>query len=238
MSDRIPRAEDFIRDGPKPRTKDARRSRVGGGVEMGLASDAIWSAIRSPLRLQILEAVATKPGATARDLAAALGSSAPRLHYHLNILVQTGLLRPLAGGVSGAGYEVVEVPRFRSRCEADGSASVRLGRLIVEVVTAGIRAAKPSRGRADGASFARAGHEALAPHEIRLVEAHLRGIDAILERAKDRRRRSRSLVRASVFLSLCFTAVDSPTLPDSVLGWGELSADEDGDLPRRRNRAK
>ncbi|MFN9077580.1 MAG: winged helix-turn-helix domain-containing protein [bacterium] len=48
--------------------------------------------MRSPLRLQILEAIRAAPGIDARALSAALNTSAPRLYYHINILLQSGLI--------------------------------------------------------------------------------------------------------------------------------------------------
>lgn len=239
MSDRTPRAEDELRKGARTRSADTRRTRSGGGVGADLGSDAVWNAIRSPLRLQLLEAVATKPGATARDLADALGTSAPRLHYHLNILANAGLLRSVSGGVNGAGYEVAQMPSLQSNGEGSGEGRIRT--LLVELVTSGMSSigrssdSDPQDGQA---SFARAGHEALAPHEIESVQAHLREIEAIFGRARERRTRARSLVGASVFLSICLASVQAPTLPDGLVGWGQLDAEPEREPVGRRKRSR
>lgn len=241
MSDRIQRAEEEVRKGARARSADTDRKRSGGGVDAGLDSDAIWNAIRSPLRLQLLEAVATKSGATARDLADALGTSAPRLHYHLNILVQVGLLRSVAGGVNGVGYEVAQMPALQANGGHASSGERRIRALAVELATDGMNAAGSSSesDAQDGhASFARVGHEALAPHEVESVQAHLREIEAIFGRARERRTRARSLVGASVFLSICLESIHAPTLPDGLVGWGQLAADPERVPASRRKRSK
>jgi hypothetical protein len=71
---------------------------AGSIASLTLANQAVWDALRSPLRLQVLEAVRARPGVDARGLAEALGTRPPKLYYHLKILVAAGLLRELDGG--------------------------------------------------------------------------------------------------------------------------------------------
>lgn len=223
------------------RSADTRQTRSGGGVGAGLDSDAIWNSLRSPLRLQLLEAVATRPGATARDLADALGTSAPRLHYHLNILVQAGLLRSVAGGVGGVRYEVAQMPALQANGGHASSGERRIRALAVELAKDGMNSAgslSESEAGDGHASFARVGHEALAPHEVESVQAHLSEIEAIFGRARKRRTRARSLVGASVFLSICLESIHAPTLPNGLIGWGQLAADRERVPASRRKRSK
>lgn len=76
---------------------------AGSIASLSLANQAVWDALRSPLRLQVLEAVRARPGVDARGLAEALGTRPPKLYYHLKILVAAGLLRELDGGDGGSG---------------------------------------------------------------------------------------------------------------------------------------
>ena len=258
MNDRTSRAEDDVRKGPQARSDEKRRARRGDSIDTarapaaaGLEVDLVWNAVRSPLRLQLLEAIATRPGATARELAEALGTSAPRLHYHLNIMVKAGLVRSLPqeaarsagssardfprggergrpnGSSTATGYELARAPALRAGLGGHRTASERLSALLVELASAGIAEAEfaaetPPRqdGEARATGFARCGREALAPHEVDSLHAHLREIDAIFGRARERRRRAKSLVAASVFVSICVASVSTPSLPDGLIGWG------------------
>lgn len=260
MSDRISRATDGTRAKTTARRSVDRDVVASSKSEMvargrkGTGSD--WEAVRSPMRLQILEAIATRPGIRARDIAEAMGTSAPRLHYHLKILTNAGLVRAVDGVVDtseerafGAGFEIMRPPQLRESEQMDTAAFTRLKALVVALGSDGLTAVAEAAGKqskeAGRWSFARCGHEALAPHEIEALLGHLQGIEAILARASDRRRRSRSVSRATVFLSLGLGLIDSETLPDGVPGWGDparlLGSGSDGapqndGAPRGRRR--
>jgi len=260
MSDRISRATDGTRaktGGRRTVDRDVVASAKSDPVARARKSaDADWDAVRSPMRLQILEAIATKPGIRARDIAEAMGTSAPRLHYHLKILTNAGLVRAVDGTADatdergfGAGFEIARPPQLRESDDMESAAFARLKALVVGLGSEGIAVSADAAGKqpskAGGSSFARCGHEALAPHEIEAVIGHLQGIEAILARASERRRRSHSVSRASVFLSYGLWLIASATLPDGVPGWGDParlvpgpSSDSTQDGGARRGRRK
>lgn len=184
------------------------------------------------MRLQILEAIATKPGIRARDIADAMGTSAPRLHYHLKILTKAGLVRAIDGVAdaseergNGAGFEIARPPQLRQPDRMDAAAFARISALVVGLGAEGMTAAARVVGKQTVdfgcSSVARCGHEALAPHEVEAVLGHLQGIEAILARASERRRRNHSVSRASVFITYGLGLIDSSTLPDGIPGWGD-----------------
>jgi DNA-binding transcriptional ArsR family regulator len=235
MSDRISRATDGTRaksGGRRTIDRDAvSSSPPEPDARTDKAAESDWEAVRSPTRLQILEAIATSPGIRARDIAEAMGTSAPRLHYHLKILTKVGLVRVVAGAADdsedrgfGAGFEIARPPRLRDSDRMESADRARLKSLVVglgfEGMTAAAEAAGKRSGDAGGISFARCGHEALAPHEIEAVLGHLQGIEGILARASERRRRTQVVSRATVFLSYGLGPVHSSTLPDGMPGWG------------------
>lgn len=235
MSDRISRATDGTRaksGGRRTIDRDAvSSSPPSSDARAAKAAETDWEAVRSPMRLQILEAIATRPGIRARDIAEAMGTSAPRLHYHLKILTKFGLVRVVEGAADdsedrgfGAGFEIVRPPQLRDSDRMESGARARLKSLVVGLGSDGMTAAAAAAGKQTGdagsISFARCGHEALAPHEIEAVLGHLQGIEAILARASERRRRAQVITRATVFLSYGLGPVDASTLPDGMPGWG------------------
>jgi len=183
------------------------------------ASDTrrILSALRSTVRLQLLEAIETSPGVDARRLAKAIGSSPPRLYCHLKILVDAGLVRECDGaahasprGPSAARYESCRMVDPAELLGEDGVLGEQLSRLREHV---------RENGRASGslelASFHR---EALLPEEVERARGLLSELRQLLAAARARRRNGRSLERASVFVGMCLVRIREGTLPDLPLG--------------------
>lgn len=221
------------------RTRDADAVHAPkASAEPATAGDGFWEALRSSLRLQILEAIATKPGIKARDLADAIGTSAPRLHYHIKILVRAGLIRATASPtgdseerVAGTGFEIARTPSLRESAHPGNAAFQRLADLFVEHASNGVAAAAAEiarNGAVGGFSVARCGHESLAPHEVEAVLGHLQAIEGVMERARERRRRAKAVSKASVFMTYCLCPVYATTLPDGMPGWGELPQNGNG----------
>ena len=197
---------------------------------LSIARDAVWSALRSPLRVRLLEAICATPGIEARALAEALDSTAPRVHYHLNILVRAGLITPAgpdapegekanARGHSATGFRAVfrMIPQecFAGTAEAESRAL----RLLREVAEEGIASMSPRGKPRNG--LARFGHEALSANELDEVVLHLTRVREILDRARSRRHQRGGVSRASAFVGFCVGAVVDPRLPDGPLGWDE-----------------
>ena len=87
------------------------RAAIATRNAVSLANAVTWQALRAPLRMQMLEAIIACPGVDARALAEAIGCSAPRLYYHIKILVEAGLVvssegssRKSARGPSATSY--------------------------------------------------------------------------------------------------------------------------------------
>jgi hypothetical protein len=176
----------------------------------------------------MLEAIMTRPGATARELAEALGTSPPRLHYHLNILRDAGLIRPATDapsrgkGPAAAGFVATDGEFLARASSGAGADAKRLAALIAHAATAGFEAAGDDwqqDARGEARTVARCGHEALAPHEVEAVWSHLKQIEAIVQRARERRRRSGALVEATAFVGLCLSRASGRRLPDGFAGW-------------------
>lgn len=195
--------------------------KTSGGSRLGRESSPEWrrraaAALRSTVRLQLLEAIRTCPGVDARRLAQAIGSSPPRLYYHIKILVDAGLIREANHG---------------SRSSSRGPAATRYeccdGVLPAVVLgPAGVRAEHFSRVRTqvfdekgpeatpDASCFTR---EALRPDEIEKIRRLVGEIGEILKIARDRRRASGSLSAATAFVGVCLAKLKSETLPDNPL---------------------
>ena len=228
MNNRTKRAEDRSATIPGEERK-RRAGRDGSGTD-GVAdstlSSAFWEAVRSPIRLQLFEAVVTRPGVTARELAEALGTSPPRLHYHLNILRAAGLIRlaqearSSEKGPAAVGFEAARADFLARAVDADAANGLMLSELLVQAAQAGFASAGERWHRRDGRgsrTLVRCGHEALTPSEVEAVWSHLKQIEAILQRARERRRRSKSIVAASCFVGVCLSGVVGSQLPDGQL---------------------
>ncbi|MFM7132837.1 MAG: winged helix-turn-helix transcriptional regulator [Planctomycetota bacterium] len=190
---------------------------------MSLADNAVWYAVRSLFRLQLLEAVRAHPGIDARAIADATGASTPRVFYHLKILVKAGLLeakesnnrRNSRGPVAMVYHPCCEdfSPIFFAR---DGRARERARKLQRMLAEDSIAASFP-RAEGDGASD---GHwrlfrwEALREEEIASIRVHAEAIERILQGAKSRRRREKSLPAANMQVAILLASGDLGVMPD------------------------
>lgn len=200
--------------------------RVNAPSDSSVAS-GVWEALRSPVRMQMLEAICASPGIDARSLAEALESSPPRLHYHLNILVAAGLIET-RGDIDRRNRRGPTAVGFVARFGALGGQFVAgqgVDRKGVQVVREVAESAfELVTGFAAGSSDGPVGkfalsHEALEPEEIEEVRAHIARIEVILAGARARRHRQGALVRATVFVGICLAAVVDPILPFGPVGW-------------------
>lgn len=204
----------------KGSTRD--RSQSAG---LSLSASSVWEALRSPLRMQMLEAIGSSGGTDARRLAAVLGSSPPRLYYHLRILVDAGLVRaneePARRPGRGPAAVIYEPalpelpPEFFTR---DGAARERSARLLHAVAATGLEAAVPTNGHARGIADFR--HESLSDTEIVEIQRHVEGIRHILNQARNRRRKRATLEAATAFVGVCVAPLSAQTLPDHPIHLG------------------
>lgn len=210
------------------RSASARESAeaVGGARDkssMSLSENAVWHAVRSLFRLQLLEAVRSHPGIDARAIAEATGASTPRVFYHLKILVKAGLLeakeansrRNARGPVAMAYFPCCDdfPPTFFSR---DARARDRARKLHRMLADDSLASSFPrSEGDDGGRQFWRLFRwEALREDEIASIRGHAEAIERILQGAKSRRRREKSLPSANLQVSILLSAGDSGMLPD------------------------
>lgn len=199
------------------------------GRAISIADPAIWRAMRSPLRFQLLEAVRSAPCSTARALASALGTTVPRLHYHLRILIDAGLLLAESGGplATDATRYSARFERFPKGFFLEGDESSPRRAAYVRMLTAqGLKhaVAPPSRNRArrvdpseapvERRLFSRL--ERLGSEDLRDVLHHAEQIRRIVERARDRRDGG-GVASATHFVGVCVTPLRSPALPDAPL---------------------
>ena len=212
----------------------ARHRSDGSDAEDGLASvdaasDEVWDALRSSVRLQILEALAGKPHTTARELALALGCSVPRVHYHVGVLEKVGLVRAVQSPAAPGGgpplhrFRLLESDLFMRVSRQGGPACDKLRMLIADVAADALRevAATSRSGKALDTRPRRmaCGHEALTAEEITKVQELVDGIDSILRNARSRRRASGGLPSASTFVTLCVWPASSQRLADGCPSW-------------------
>ena len=210
--------------GSAPRGRRARADANSAGNSDGfcLANGKLWRALKSPLRLQLLEAIRAKPAIDARALAKAMGASPPRLYYHLNILLQSGLVVPCdeqdrqtSRGPAAALYRAA-FDRFpEGFFDGDGRTAARRGKVMRELAELGLDYAASQRG--SGRVTADFRHEALFDEEIDEVFQHVAEIRRILDRARSRRHHERALGRATAFVGICVSTLGTPVLPDGPL---------------------
>ncbi|MFM7050866.1 MAG: helix-turn-helix domain-containing protein [Planctomycetota bacterium] len=188
---------------------------------MSLSDNAVWSALKSPIRFQLFEAVRTSPGADARSLAEVLDASAPKLYYHLKILEHAGLLYA-DGGAGRKRSRGPEAAVYRACCvefpagffDADAKAASRAQKLRRILADAGLDLALPKAGLPAGAWF-HMRREHLTAREESAVRGHLAEVERILAGARMRRRGDRTLVAATALVGTIIVPLERGSLPDA-----------------------
>lgn len=202
---------------------EASSAMAGGDAHAGAAvpDERVWQALRSPLRLRLLEAIGERPRVDARTIAETLGASPPRVYYHLKILREAGLLvseneqgRRRARGPEARVYRT-SFDDLASYLRTHGHAG-DLEPIMQELAASGVSDAVRSAARGEGR--ARFMHEALTPEEIAEVEGCLGRISAVLDGARRRRRAADAIGLATVFVGACLARPPQPTLPDVAVG--------------------
>lgn len=194
-----------------------------GHTAMSLADNAIWSALKSPIRFQLFEAVRTHPGVDARTLAEALDASAPKLYYHLKILERAGLLLADAG----AGRKRARGPEavvYNPCCseypvgffDGDPKASARTQKLRRILAESALVLAVPKPGMAPGSTLS-IRREHLTPREESAVRGHMAEIERIMAGARMRRRSDRALEPANVLVGTIVVPLGKGSLPDAPI---------------------
>lgn len=228
-------ASEELRGKGRPATEHGRLSVSARGRAQGasapdsfsVSNDAVWQAVRSPLRLQVLEAIRAAPGIDARALSKALNTSAPRLYYHLNILMQCGLIvgvenagaggrRPTARGPEALAYRAHSADFPQGFFGANDDGHERREVLLRALFDGGLEVALSSKSRSKSAVHAVVRREHLTPSEATKVKALLRQIDEVLEGARKRRHSESKLVPATHFVGSTFCEIDGE-LPDGPL---------------------
>jgi hypothetical protein len=180
--------------------------------------------------MQMLEAIIACPGVDARALAEAIGCSAPRLYYHIKILVDAGLVvsvegasRKSARGPSATSYHSNMNEISAGFFAGDPVTIKRAGELFYAIAEQGLAKAIDSVNEPGCIVDFR--HEALLPQEVELVKRHMAEIRVVLATARRRRHGSKVLVRSTVFVGLCAISAGSPTLPDAPISTTRLQVE-------------
>jgi DNA-binding transcriptional ArsR family regulator len=187
-----------------------------------LSNARVWKALRSPLRLQLLEAIRARPGIDARALSTAIQASPPRLYYHLKILLESGLIvqsdeseRQGSRGPAAVLYRPA-FERFPAGFfDGDPRTIARRGKVMREIAELGLGYVASEHMSARVSADFR--HETLHEQEIEAVFKHVAEIRRIVESARLRRHREKVLVRATAFVGICVSTVETPVLPDGPL---------------------
>jgi DNA-binding transcriptional ArsR family regulator len=101
-----------------------------------------WSALASPLRLEILGLFTSREPLAIADMAAIMGRSAGSLYHHVGILEKAGLLRRTGTRPKGKRHEALFLPaagRIEFDARSGGEAAVKLA---VKTMTASFRMAE------------------------------------------------------------------------------------------------
>jgi DNA-binding transcriptional ArsR family regulator len=219
------------RELPKTARVDADRASMAHGPS-SVADDAAWQAVRSPLRLQILEAIRAAPGIDARALSSALKTNAPRLYYHLNILRESGLIvgvdgkdggDPATGRRGSRGPEAVTY-RASARTFPDGFfsrheiARRRAKTIMRDLFTRGLELSFASESDGKCTTLARSEH--LSATEASRVKGLLRQIDEILDGARARRHSGSQVLAATHFVGCALCELGDGQLPDGPIAEG------------------
>lgn len=206
-----------------PRGTASRASQ--SSVPSSVADDSAWHAVRSPLRLQVLEAIRAAPGIDARTLSAALRTSAPRLYYHINILLQSGLIFGMERKDTDSRRQTTRGPEamvYRARASdfPDGfftkgeHTARRREELVRELFDGGVDRAIQLHG--EGGTHVTVRREHLTAAEAARVKSLLGQVESILDAARSRRHAESKLVPATHFVGCAFCELDGE-LPDGPL---------------------
>lgn len=199
-------------------------SDVGSSAKpLSLANRETWNALRSPSRLQLFEAIRSCPGVDARALAQTLGANAPKLYYHLNVLIKGGLVvaetrneRTLSRGPEARAYRAVFAEFPAGFFDGNELAIKRCKMLLDALSSAGIQAAIESA-PLNGAGAPMFRLEVLDKADVAAIHASMQEIARIVESARNRRVGRDAPICATHFVSCCLAATNSPTLPDMPL---------------------
>jgi hypothetical protein len=199
--------------------------RPSAAVPSSVADDAAWHAVRSPLRLQVLEAIRAAPGVDARTLSIALKTSAPRLYYHINILLESGLIvggeragsdaqRQSSRGPEALAYRA-HTANFPAGFFTKGEQSLRRREALVrELFDGGMNRAIASHGEASSHLTVR--REYLTGSEALRIKSLLSQVETILDGARMRRHAESKVLPATHFVGCAFCEFDGE-LPDGPL---------------------
>lgn len=190
-----------------------------------ISDDSVWHAVRSPLRLQVLEAIRSAPGVDARALSAALNTSAPRLYYHIIILLKSGLIVGAERRDSDGRRESTRGPEalvYRARGVnfpdgffSKGEQSVRRREAIVrDLLDGGLDRAIASIAEQDAHLTVRREH--LTATEAARIKSLLSQVESILNAARTRRHSESKVLSATHFVAAAFCELDGE-LPDGPL---------------------
>jgi DNA-binding transcriptional ArsR family regulator len=165
--------------------------------------------------------VGARPRVDARTIAETLGASAPRIYYHLKILLEAGLLvsendvgRRRARGPEALVYRTSFDDLAAYLAEHGGPKD--LEPIMQELAASGV--ADAIRVAARGEGRARFMHEALTPEELAEVEVCFGRIARILDGARGRRVAADGIGLATVFVGACLAKPSQPALPDTPVG--------------------
>ncbi len=206
------------------------RAAIATRNAVSLANAVTWQALRAPLRMQMLEAIIACPGVDARALAKAIGCSAPRLYYHIKILVEAGLVvssegssRKSARGPSATSYHS-RLSDFPTEFFAGDPVTIkRAGELFYAIAELGL--AKAISAVNEPGCIVDFRHEALLPQEVDVVRGHMAEIRLVLAAARRRRHGAKTLIRSTVFVGICAVVPLAPTLPDTPISTVRLQVD-------------
>ncbi|MGA1223005.1 MAG: winged helix-turn-helix domain-containing protein [Phycisphaerales bacterium] len=199
------------------------RSSSKGPRTLSLANDAIWAALRSPMRFRLFESIRACPEVEVSALARAFGSTPQRLYYHLDILVKAGLAVEVHGapgaksrGPAPVRYKPAFIEEPDGFFDGDEKAAARASELLHAIALEGVKLST-NGSMLDGAisDFC---SETLTPDELTEIGRRIDEIQDILTEARNRRYRSGSAVKANAFVGLCLVPVSGPSLPSGPIG--------------------
>ncbi|MBG84964.1 MAG: hypothetical protein CMJ40_10540 [Phycisphaerae bacterium] len=172
-----------------------------------------WNAVKSPLRMGMLEIITASGGVTVRGLAEVLEIKPSLAHYHIDVLVRSGIIKPTqvagesARTFSTVGRRLVVVYDEDSRTQA-GRMRELVGRRIEH-------SSRMIQSRLREPSVKSLAHwESLTAVEHKEILKHFDQVDRILARARRRRRRQGlDAQRASSHVLFVVETIDRPMPP-------------------------